>query len=67
MNWIKRIWTGYCDWCDRMGLTPESRRCCAPSLSDPQLERRTECRPLPAATSADLPAEKPTNKPEHAD
>lgn len=34
---IKRLWQAYTDWCDKMGLTPENRRCCAPRLQDPPL------------------------------
>ncbi len=37
MNWIVRLWSGYINWCDRMGLTPENRRSCAPRLTDPEL------------------------------
>ncbi|MCF1429161.1 MAG: DUF5363 domain-containing protein [Shewanella sp.] len=55
MTWIKQIWKRYCDWCDRMGLTPEARRCCAPSLTDPELERIKVCPP------------KSAQKTEHAD
>ena len=38
MKLIRSVWTRYIRWCDVMGLTPESRRCCAPHLSDPQLQ-----------------------------
>ncbi|ABL99176.1 Transposase [Shewanella amazonensis] len=37
LSWIKRGWKAYTDWCDRMGLTPENRRCCAPRLEEPEL------------------------------
>lgn len=37
MNWIVSLWTRYINWCDRMGLTPENRRSCAPWLTDPEL------------------------------
>ncbi|WP_190273169.1 hypothetical protein [Shewanella sediminis] len=37
MNWIVRLWSRYIGWCDRMGLTPENRRSCAPRLTDPEL------------------------------
>lgn len=37
MNWIVRLWSAYINWCDRMGLTPENRRSCAPRLTDPEL------------------------------
>jgi len=37
MNWIVRLWSRYISWCDRMGLTPENRRSCAPRLTDPEL------------------------------
>ena len=38
MRYIKLLWGKYIQWCDLMGLTPESKRCCAPQLSDPQLK-----------------------------
>ncbi|WP_283164227.1 DUF5363 family protein [Shewanella corallii] len=38
MNWLRKAWAKYCDWCDSMGLTPESKRCCAPVLHDPELK-----------------------------
>ncbi|MCG9712010.1 hypothetical protein L1D29_04175 [Shewanella insulae] len=34
---IVKWWRAYTAWCDRMGLTPENQRCCAPKLSDPEL------------------------------
>jgi|GEM_PF-2016914 len=37
MNWIVRSWSRYISGCDRMGLTPENRRSCAPRLEDPEL------------------------------
>ena len=37
MNWIVKVWRGYIVWCDRMGLTPDNRRSCAPRLQDPEL------------------------------
>lgn len=37
MNWIVRLWSCYISWCERMGLTPENRRSCAPRLEDPEL------------------------------
>ena len=37
LNVIKRGWKAYTDWCDKMGLTPENRRSCAPRLQDPPL------------------------------
>ncbi|WP_076412778.1 hypothetical protein [Shewanella sp. UCD-KL12] len=37
MNLITRAWKTYISWCDRMGLTPENRRSCAPRLSEPSL------------------------------
>lgn len=36
-NWITKTWQVYIDWCDRMGLKPENRRCCMPRLEDPPL------------------------------
>ncbi|QYJ99742.1 hypothetical protein K0J45_14470 [Shewanella alkalitolerans] len=36
---IVKWWRAYIAWCDRMGLTPENQRCCAPKLSDPQLDK----------------------------
>ncbi|MCU8030222.1 hypothetical protein L5M51_10655 [Shewanella sp. SM73] len=36
-NWITKTWQAYIHWCDRMGLTPENRRCCMPRLEDPPL------------------------------
>lgn len=32
---VKQLWKKYTDWCDAMGLGPESQRCCAPRLSEP--------------------------------
>lgn len=37
MNLIIRSWRRYIRWCDRMGLTPENRRSCAPRLEEPEL------------------------------
>ena len=34
---LSKWWRAYVAWCDRMGLTPENQRCCAPKLSDPVL------------------------------
>ena len=34
---IVKWWRAYIAWCDRMGLTPENQRCCAPKLSEPEL------------------------------
>lgn len=36
-NWITKTWQAYIHWCDRMGLTPENRRCCMPRLEAPPL------------------------------
>ncbi|QYJ92058.1 hypothetical protein [Shewanella halotolerans] len=36
---IVKWWRAYIAWCDRMGLTPENQRCCAPKLSDPHLDK----------------------------
>lgn len=44
MNWIVRLWNRYINWCDRMGLTPENRRSCAPRLKDPELKGRGDGR-----------------------
>ncbi|GGI72906.1 DUF5363 family protein [Shewanella gelidii] len=37
MKWLKALWQSYINWCDRMGLTPENQRCCAPKLSEPEV------------------------------
>ncbi|MGS0674713.1 hypothetical protein [Shewanella sp. 0m-4] len=42
MRYIRRLWHKYIQWCDRMGLTLENRRCCAPLLSEPELPRTTK-------------------------
>ncbi|ABM24028.1 MULTISPECIES: hypothetical protein [Shewanella] len=43
-NWITKSWQAYIRWCDRMGLTPENRRCCMPRLEDPPLvSKRSSC------------------------
>ncbi len=36
-NWLTQTWDAYIRWCDKMGLTPENRRCCMPRLEDPPL------------------------------
>lgn len=46
---IKRWVAAYDRWCERMGLVPENRRCCAPvryDEDDPRHpdQRRTACR-----------------------
>lgn len=30
-------WQAYIAWCDRMGFTENSQRCCAPRLAEPSL------------------------------
>lgn len=34
LNWLKRGIARYDRWCERMGLIPENRRCCAPVRYD---------------------------------
>ena len=55
MNWLRKAWAKYCDWCDSMGLTPESKRCCAPVLQDPELKQtqRRESSTLSAGSQDD--------------
>ncbi|GIU32697.1 hypothetical protein TUM4644_32960 [Shewanella colwelliana] len=39
---IRKWWRAYIAWCDRMGLTADNKRCCAPNLSDPPLKREQQ-------------------------
>lgn len=39
MNGLMRVWQAYIRWCDKLGLTPENRRCCMPRLEEPPLIR----------------------------
>ncbi|MFB2659477.1 hypothetical protein [Shewanella mangrovisoli] len=39
IHWITQAWQAYIRWCDKMGLTPENRRCCMPRLEDLPLAR----------------------------
>lgn len=44
IHWITQAWQAYIRWCDKMGLTPENRRCCMPRLEDPPLARnKADC------------------------
>lgn len=52
-SWIKRGWKAYTDWCDRMGLTPENRRCCAPRLEEPELDAKREVQSCAKPTGQD--------------
>ncbi|WP_366941614.1 hypothetical protein [Shewanella sp.] len=62
-NWITKSWQAYIRWCDKMGLTPENRRCCMPRLEDPPLTPKcsTKVSSLPIASK---PALKPECKPD---
>ncbi|WP_327221380.1 hypothetical protein [Shewanella decolorationis] len=51
ISWITRAWQAYIRWCDKMGLTPENRRCCMPRLEDPPLARNKPNCQEKAATS----------------
>lgn len=41
---IKKLWFKYTDWCDAMGLGPESQRCCSPKLSEPDANSNKACK-----------------------
>ncbi|MEJ2765511.1 hypothetical protein VV869_16290 [Photobacterium sp. MCCC 1A19761] len=48
LNWLKRGIARYDQWCERLGLVPENRRCCTPiryDEDDPRhpLQRRARC------------------------
>ncbi|UXI00797.1 DUF5363 domain-containing protein [Photobacterium sp. TY1-4] len=48
LNWLKRGIARYDQWCERLGLVPENRRCCAPvryDEDDPRhpSQRRPRC------------------------
>jgi hypothetical protein len=51
-NVIIKVWQAYIHWCDRMGLTPENRRCCMPRLEDPPLISQSSPIKSPDMTSA---------------
>jgi len=40
LSLITRGWQKYTSWCDKMGLTENSQRCCMPRLQDPPLEKK---------------------------
>ncbi|AEG10412.1 hypothetical protein G3495_01705 [Shewanella baltica] len=58
-NWITKTWQVYIQWCDRMGLTPENRRCCMPRLEDPPLA--VKCAKATTADETALPPEAHSN------
>lgn len=31
-NWLARLWQRYTNWCDKVGLNPDSGRCCIPKV-----------------------------------
>lgn len=62
-NWITKSWQAYIRWCDRMGLTPENRRCCMPRLEDPPLAPKCSTK-APSLPNASKPTLKPALKSE---
>ncbi len=50
---VVKPWQAYIKWCDAMGLTPESKRCCAPRLQDPDISRDNERNTNRTATKLD--------------
>jgi hypothetical protein len=42
--WFKKRIAQYDQWCERMGFTPENRRCCAPIRYDEDDERHPKHR-----------------------
>ncbi|TVP10060.1 hypothetical protein AYI96_13925 [Shewanella sp. MSW] len=46
MFFIQKCWKSYIRFCDSLGLTEDSRRCCMPRLSDPPLKKREQEEPL---------------------
>jgi hypothetical protein len=44
LEWLKKYIAQYDQWCERMGLTPENRRCCAPIRYDEDDERHAKHR-----------------------
>ncbi|ABO24685.1 hypothetical protein SHLO109777_06190 [Shewanella loihica] len=58
---IVKWWRAYIAWCDRMGLTPENQRCCAPKLSDPHLDKPKLDKPKLGKPELDKPELKDSN------
>lgn len=58
ISWITRAWQAYIRWCDKMGLTPENRRCCMPRLEDPPLIRtKADCQIKAQSSNGDIKSE----------
>lgn len=58
IHWITQAWYAYIRWCDKMGLTPENRRCCMPRLEDPPLARnKPNCQQKAAASHGETKSE----------
>ncbi|MEL4429439.1 hypothetical protein [Shewanella mangrovisoli] len=58
IHWITQAWRAYIRWCDKMGLTPENRRCCMPRLEDPPLARnKPNCQEKAAASYGETKSE----------
>ncbi|MFB2651562.1 hypothetical protein [Shewanella seohaensis] len=58
IHWITRAWRAYIRWCDKMGLTPENRRCCMPRLEDPPLARnKPNCQEKAPASQGETKSE----------
>ena len=55
MNIIKKSWRHYCNWLDKMGLTPENKRCCVP------LDERAQ-KALKAEQQSDTPKDNKKSK-----
>ncbi|WP_299787030.1 hypothetical protein [uncultured Shewanella sp.] len=62
MNLIVRLWNAYTNWCDRMGLTPENRRSCAPRLNEPEPESREEANPPTAQQPEEMVVDRPEGR-----
>ncbi|WP_428636416.1 hypothetical protein [Shewanella sp.] len=60
---LVKWWQAYVAWCDRMGLTPENQRCCAPKLSEPDLVSTKQSKAEAEAKSADTEPLKDDPKP----
>ncbi|PST89722.1 hypothetical protein [Photobacterium jeanii] len=57
-NWLKQAVASYDAWCQRIGLTEQNRRCCAPVRYDSDDPRhpdnqRSSCSSVPASSSAE--------------
>ena len=55
MSLIKRGVAAYDRWCEKMGLVPENRRCCAPvryDSDDPRHPDNKQCKPMSDSTQA---------------